>query len=168
MEPLKSRIFQFAKFAFVGGLNANISWCVYALCIRLGGHYVPATFLGFSVSMVNATFWNRRFVFKKEKQPWWKSFIRTYIAYSVTALFLNGLLLHLWIDVLEVERYFTPLYDWFLRKGIRVESSRRLAEYCMPYFNYCITVPINYILNKFWAFGELKKGDSFLEDRNSE
>lgn len=164
MKPLKSRIFQFVEFALVGILNALISWCVYALCIRLGGHYIPATFLGFSVSMVNATFWNRKFVFKNEKQSWWKSFIRTYIAYSVTALFLNSLLLHLWIDVLEIWKYFTPVCNWFWERGIRLEGSRRLAEYSMPLFNYCITVPINYVLNKFWAFGGAKKEEDSLFD----
>lgn len=152
------------EFALVGILNALISWCVYALCIRLGGHYIPATFLGFSVSMVNATFWNRKFVFKNEKQSWWKSFIRTYIAYSVTALFLNSLLLHLWIDVLEIWKYFTPVCNWFWKRGIRLEGSRRLAEYSMPLFNYCITVPINYVLNKFWAFGGAKKEENSLFD----
>lgn len=159
MKKLKKRLFQFTKFAFVGVLNAIISWSVYAVCIRLGIHYIPATAIGFSVSMINATFWNRRVVFKDARQSWWKSFVKTYIAYSVTALFLNSLLLHLWIDVLQVGRYFVPAYKWLLMRGIRVESSRRLAEYIAPFFNYCITVPLNYVLNKFWAFGLPKAKD---------
>lgn len=153
MNKFKKRLFQFTKFAFVGVLNAIISWCVYAFCIRMGFHYIPATAVGFSVSMINATFWNRKVVFKDDRQPWWKSFVKTYIAYSVTALFLNSLLLHLWIDVLQVGRYFVTAYKWLLKRGIRVESGRRLAEYIAPFFNYCITVPLNYVLNKFWAFG---------------
>ena len=157
MKLFRNRMLQFVEFALVGVLNAVISWSVYALCIRLGLHYIPATAIGFSVSMVNATFWNRRVVFKKDKQSWWKSFVKTYIAYSVTALFLNGLLLHLWLDVLDAGKYFTPAYHWLFRKGIRLESSRRLAEYSMPFFNYCITVPLNFFLNKFWAFRGPKK-----------
>lgn len=159
MKKFKKRLFQFTKFAFVGVLNAIISWCVYAVCIRLGLHYIPATAIGFSISMINATFWNRKVVFKDDRQPWWKSFVKTYIAYSVTALFLNSLLLHLWIDVLQVGRYFVPAYKWLLKRGIRVESGRRLAEYIAPFFNYCITVPLNYVLNKFWAFGLPKEKD---------
>ena len=120
MKLFRNRMLQFVEFALVGVLNAVISWSVYALCIRLGLHYIPATAIGFSVSMVNATFWNRRVVFKKDKQSWWKSFVKTYIAYSVTALFLNGLLLHLWLDVLDAGKYFTPAYHWLFRKGIRL------------------------------------------------
>lgn len=159
MKKFKKRLFQFTKFAFVGVLNAIISWSVYAVCIRIGIHYIPATAIGFSISMINATFWNRRVVFKDDRQPWWRSFVKTYIAYSVTALFLNSLLLHLWIDVLQVGRYFVPAYKWLLKRGIRVESGRRLAEYIAPFFNYCITVPLNYVLNKFWAFGLPKEKD---------
>lgn len=159
MKPLRNGIVQFTEFALVGGLNSVISWIVYAACIRLGLHYIPAVVVGFSVSMINATFWNRKVVFKKDRQPWWKSFVRTYIAYSVTALFLNGLLLHLWIDVLEIGKYFTPAYRWLSGKGIRLESSRRLAEYSMPFFNYGITAPLNYFLNKFWAFRMPEKKD---------
>lgn len=153
----RARVVQFLLFALVGVSNAMISWIVYAICIRVRIHYLPATAIGFSVSMVNAYFWNNKIVFKGEKVVWWRAFIRTYLAYSVTGLFLNGLLLHLWLDILQVGPFFEPVCRWLHKFNLKVENGRRFVEYFAPFFNYCITVPINYGLNKFWAFGPPKK-----------
>jgi putative flippase GtrA len=161
----KNKLLQFLQFALVGVSNAVISWIVYAACICLGLHYLPATGVGFTVSMFNATFWNRRVVFRNEGQSWWRSFVKTYIAYSITALFLNALLLHLWVDAFCLGEYLAPASRWLTKKGIPIESGRRLVELTGPFFNYCITVPLNYFLNKCWAFGRPAAEDGDKQNR---
>ncbi len=148
-------ILQFVKFGLVGVSNTVISWCVYALAIRLGAHYSLATLAGFIISVLNAFYWNNKYVFSAEEgeRVWWKALLRTYIAYGATGLVLNEILLYFWLDMLHVENMLGPLYKWFLSKGIQFKSVDKMTEYIAPVFNYCITIPLNFILNKFWAYG---------------
>jgi len=70
-------------------------------------------------------------VFVKEEgqqRNLWKALIKTYISYSFTGLFLNSALLVLWVDVLHI------------------------SEFVAPIVNLLISVPLNFIINKFWAF----------------
>ncbi len=60
----------------------------------------------------------------------WKTLLKTYITYSVTGLFLNAALLYLWVQVLHISEFIAPL------------------------LNIPFSVPINFILNKCWAFKE--------------
>ena len=54
--------------------------------------------------------------------------IKTYISYSFTGLFLSSILLVLWVQVLGI------------------------SEFIAPIINLLISVPLNFIINKFWAF----------------
>ena len=48
-------------------------------------HYLPASFIGFSLSVLNAYYWSSKYVFKEqedgEKRVWWKVLAKTYVAY---------------------------------------------------------------------------------------
>lgn len=57
-----------------------------------------------------------------------KALVRTYISYSFTGLFLNSALMVLWVDVLHI------------------------SEFLAPVFNLLMSVPVNFLINKFWAF----------------
>lgn len=155
-------ILQFVKFGLVGISNTVISWCVYALSIRLGAHYAFANLAGFLISVLNAFYWNNKYVFKEGEgeRVWWKALLRTYVAYGSTGLVLNMILLYLWLDVLHIELWLEPLYRWFETIGIEFKSAAKMAEYIAPIFNYCITIPLNFVLNKFWAYGEKGKEKS--------
>ena len=94
-------------------------------------HYLLANLLGFLISVLNAFYWSNRFVFAKqadEQRGLWSSFVKTVIAYASTGLLLNSILLWLLIDVLGFSDYVAPLVILM------------------------ITVPTNFILNKFWSF----------------
>lgn len=70
-------------------------------------------------------------VFVKEEgqeRNLWKALIKTYISYSFIGLFLNSILLVLWVKLVNV------------------------SEFVAPIFNLIISVPINFLINKFWAF----------------
>lgn len=145
---------QFVKFGIVGVSNTVISWVTYALCLRVGCHWFAASVVAFLISVLNAFYWNNKYVFKQgnEERVWWKALIRTYVAYGTTGLVLNNILLFFWLEVLHIEGFLGPLWQWFYELGLHFESTASLAEYIAPIFNYVITIPLNFILNKFWAY----------------
>ncbi len=134
-------IVQFFKFGIVGASNTAISYIVYALTLFIIGlfgkvrwDYFAANTLSFLLSVLWSFYFNNRFVFSKDKphtkKEILKILLKTYIAYGFTGLILNNLLSILWIDVLGVSKYLAML----------------------P--NLVISIPINFILVKLWAFGD--------------
>ena len=123
--------YQFVKFGIVGLSNTFIGYVVYTICVWLGMHYLLANVVGFLVSVLNAFYWSDRFVFRKgsnEQRGLWTSFLKTVLAYASTGILLNSILLWLFIDELN------------------------LSEYIAPLIILLITVPTNFILNKYWSF----------------
>lgn len=120
---------QFIKFGMVGVLNNLICYVTYLILVSLGVHYTSANIIGFSVSVFNSYYWNNKYVFITEKKRiWWKTFIRTYISYAGTGIVLSNILLILWIEILHV------------------------SEIIAPILNLLFTIPINYLVNKLWAY----------------
>lgn len=126
---------QFIKFGFVGISNTLISLVVYYLGLALGVHYVAANAAGFVLGTINAYFWNNRYVFKKsedEVRSTGKSVVRVFVSYGFT-LVLSTVLLALWVDGLHISDKIAPI------------------------INLLVTIPLNFVLNKFWAFRGEKK-----------
>lgn len=125
------KLIQFIKFGLVGLANTLISYIIYVILVFFSFHYLLANIVGFLISIINAYYWNNKYVFQvneKEKQVWWKSFLKTFISYAGTGLILNNILLFLWVDMLGIHEIAAPIINLF------------------------ISVPINFILNKYWAF----------------
>lgn len=123
---------QFFKFSIVGISNTLISLGIYYLLVYLGVHYIIANIVGFIISVINAFYWNSKYVFPKGVKNRKKSFIKCFVAYGFTFL-LGTLLLYLMVDIIGISDKIAPI------------------------INLCITVPINFILNKLWAFKEKKE-----------
>lgn len=124
-------IIQFIKFGIVGFSNTIISYAVYFFCVWIGMHYQLANIVGFIISVLNAYYWSSRFVFVKqtgEERGLVSSLIKTFVAYSFTGIALSAILLWLLIDKMA------------------------LSEYIAPLLILLITVPLNFILNKYWSF----------------
>lgn len=151
---------QFVKFSLVGVLNTLISEGVYVIIVFLGGHYLVASIIGFALSVLNAYYWNSRYVFKEEKDEpkrvWWQALLKTYVAYSGGQLLNMGLLI-LWVDIVKISNWFGWLADWFQSLGIRQLDAGTIGEIAAAGINLVVTVPINYFLNKYWAFGKSKE-----------
>lgn len=131
-EGLKTVLVQFIKFGLVGVSNTLISLGVYYLCVYVfHWHYQLANLLGFIISVTNAYYWNSRYVFKMGKKralaDHAKTYLRTVAAYGGTYL-LSTALLWLWVDKLGISEGLAPL------------------------INLCITIPLNFLINKFWTF----------------
>ncbi len=128
---MKKVMVQFIKFGIVGVSNTLISYVTYMAGITWGLHYLLANLLAFVVSVINSYYWNSRYVFKQregERRSKIKAFAKTVLSYAGTGLLLNSILLAVQVDMLGV------------------------AEWLAPLINLIITVPLNFILNKLWAF----------------
>ena len=122
---------QFIKFGLVGISNTLISYIVYVVLIMFSVQYLLASFLGFLLSVINAYYWNARYVFRAEEgetQAWWRVFLKTFASYAGTGLVMNNILLMVWVDVLGIHKMLGPVINLF------------------------ITIPLNFLLNKYWAF----------------
>ncbi|MST75609.1 GtrA family protein [Roseburia sp. MUC/MUC-530-WT-4D] len=138
-ETIIEAFLQFVKFGIVGVSNTIISYVLYAGCLLIfrgigiltGIDYIVAQVIQFILSVLWSFYWNNKYVFelkKGEKRSLWKSLLKTYVSYSFTGLFLSSILLVLWVQILGI------------------------SEFIAPIINLLISVPLNFIINKFWAF----------------
>ncbi len=127
----KTEVCQFIKFGIVGASNTLIAYVIYSICVYLGIHYLLANALGFFISVLNAYYWSDRFVFKKgegeARSAIW-TLVKTYVAYGNTGLLLASILLYLYVDKLQISEYIAQLLV------------------------LVVTIPLNFIINKFWSF----------------
>lgn len=124
----KEVLIQFIKFGIIGASNTIISTAVYYVFIWMDPKlYFAGNVVGWIVSVFNSFFWNNRFVFKNSEFSWWKKLFRTYLAYGGS--FIVG----------------------SITLAIMV-SGLGISEWLAPWINMVITIPLNFILNKFWAF----------------
>lgn len=147
-------IWQFIKFSLVGLSNTLISEGVYVIVVFWGGHYLIASLLGFLISVLNAYYWNSRYVFTQAEngeRVWWKALAKTYAAY-LGGYLLNVVLLVLWIDVVQISRFLEGPAGWCTAQGWERFDAQLLGEILAAGINLLITVPVNYVLNKYWAF----------------
>lgn len=128
-------LLQFVKFALVGLSSAVVNYVAYLITISLlrplhiSWDYVVGNVMGFLLSVLWSYFLNSRVVFsEREKESVWMTLLKVYASYAFTGLLLNNALSWLWISVLKLSKMVAPL------------------------INILISTPINYIINKKWAY----------------
>lgn len=130
-ENLRQLIIQFIKFGLVGVSNTFVSMAVYYLFLWINPDwYMLGSVLGTVLSILNAFVWNDLFVFTgnpKDIKSVLHRLGKTYVSYGGTSL-LSTVLLWLEVTVLHVSKVFAPIV------------------------NLLITIPLNYLLNRFWTF----------------
>lgn len=151
---------QFIKFGIVGVSNTLISYGVEMLCfyilfsnakftsivsllknigIQATGEAVKVVItsaIAFIISVTNSYLLNNRFVFKNGSKTIGRhiiSYLKTVLCYGITGLIL------------------APIIKILLKNA-------GIAYYIAAFSSLIITVPINFILNKFWAFAK-KEGN---------
>ncbi len=136
-EEKERAVIQFIKFGIVGVSNTILSYLinVAALLVLAPFHiswdYFAANIIAFILSVAWSFFWNNKYVFKArdgEKRNIWTALAKTYVSYAVTGLLLANILSYIWIDLIGISKYIAPL------------------------LNLVISVPVNFLLNKLWAF----------------
>lgn len=136
LSTKRESIIQFIKFGLVGVSNTAIHYVIYAIMILLGVNMIVSNTVAFLISVLNSFYWNNKYVFRKnegEKRNWVLALFKTYLSYGFTGIILNNLLLLLWVNVLNIPELVAPVLNWV------------------------VTIPLNFIINKFWAFSTKKR-----------
>lgn len=146
---------QFIKFGLVGCVNTLVSYVTYSVLFYFGVPPLICNIPAFIISVFVSFLLNSRFVFKKssenEERKWWKVLIKTYISYSFTGLFLAEVLTALWLNIIHLERYLDFLLPLVNFTGLSL-TAVQLAGYLAPVLNLVISIPVNFVLNKYWAY----------------
>ena len=130
---------EFLQFGLVGVPNTIISYLLYVVTLLLVSKsgvkfdYIIANIVSWLLSVLWSFYWNNKFVFKKEegeKRNIWAALFKTYVSYGFTGLILNNILSVLWVSVLHISKMLAPI------------------------INLVISIPINFFMNKLWAFGK--------------
>lgn len=130
-------LIQFIKFGIVGVTNTLVYYFanLLTLCVvsplRLEKDYIFGNMVGFIVSVLWSFYWNNRFVFTKaegEQRNLFKTLLKAFAAYAFTGIILSNVISYVLID------------KW------------NLSKYIVPLVNSLVGVPINFVLNKLWAF----------------
>lgn len=129
---------QFVKFGLVGVSNTLISYATemlgyYVLLTGMTSETLKVTLVtvaSFLISTVNAYYWNNRYVFKGDRHTLGqhvRAYLRTAACYALTGLLLAPMV-KVWLVNISVPFWIASLSTLIL------------------------TIPLNFILNKFWAF----------------
>lgn len=130
---MKNTIIQFIKFGFVGGINTVLSYLIYyVLCIIMGWNYLVSQGIAWFITVFISYILNNIMTFSDGGKVEWniKSLAKVYVSYSVTGLFLATLLSWIWVDILSISKALAPI------------------------INLLFTIPLNFILNKYWAYAK--------------
>lgn len=130
-EKLREWLTQFVKFGLVGAVNTLLSLGINYLFIWLDPSlYLWGNFVGWAFSVLNAFYWNNRFVFQKSaatRKELWLRLGKSYVSYGASFL-LSTLLMWLEVQVLG------------------------LSEWLSPILTLIVTIPLNFVVNKLWTF----------------
>lgn len=128
---------QFIKFGIVGVSNTAISMGITYGIIFLFHKFnlssnenllvFLASFVGFVISVLNSYYWNNKYVFKKTNSKHLWPLLKSYICYGSTWL-LSFILSFVFANMLCI------------------------SVVLVPALSMIITIPLNFIMNKFWAF----------------
>lgn len=134
-NKLKESIIQFIKFGMVGAINTILSYFITNVGYYLINlHEQICNIIAFIITVFISFLLNNKFVFKEgnKNRSFVKSLLKVYASYSITGLFLTALLLYIEEQTIGIPHYIATL------------------------MNLIITIPINFILNKFWAYRNKK------------
>lgn len=138
-------LMQFVKFGLVGVWNTVFSYAINLICLlsfRKAGIlqfeifgaptavYV-ANIIAFIISVFVSFLLNNRFVFTLEEgqsRNFGKALFKSYLSYGFTGIILNNVLAIVWVGLCGISELVAPL------------------------ISLIIAIPINFFMNKLWAF----------------
>ncbi len=136
-EKLTRSLVQFVKFGLIGVTNTALSYLINILVLKLlepyglSWDYIAGNVIAFLISVLWSFYWNNKYVFtakEGQKRNIGLALLKTYISYGFTGIILTNILSWVWIDLLGISKYIAPL------------------------INLLISIPLNFIINKLWAF----------------
>ena len=131
-QKLPPSLRQFLKFGMVGAVNTVLSYLITNACYYgFHLHEQICNLISFVITVLISYLLNSRFVFRQQdgnRQPWYRALAKVYASYALTELVLMGILLFIQERLLGIPHFIAT------------------------FMNLCITVPLNFVLNKFWAY----------------
>ena len=137
LEKNWTGVMQFVKFGVIGLSNTLLSYILNVIVLLIlapfsvSWDFFAGNIVGFVLSVLWSFYWNNRFVFtvkEGEHRSVWKALLKTYLSYGFTGIILNNVLSWVWITQLGISKFIAPV------------------------INLLFSVPINFIMNKLWAF----------------
>lgn len=128
---------QFVKFGIIGLSNTVISYILNVAVLLIlspfsvSWDFFAGNIVGFVLSVLWSFYWNNRLVFtvkEGEHRSIWKALLKTYLSYGFTGIILSNVLSWVWIVQLGISKFIAPV------------------------INLLFSVPINFVMNKLWAF----------------
>ena len=141
----KDLVIQFVKFGLVGISNTVISYSVemlgYYVFFKNAGWPEPVkvfgvTALAFVISVTNSYYWNEKYVFGDKKNKTLRQHLKTYTK-TVACYGVTGLVL-------------APCFKLCL-------GMFKVPYWAASLASLCLTIPLNFLLNKLWAFSRHDK-----------
>lgn len=143
-ESTKDAFKEFIKFGLVGVSNTVVTYVIYVLTLLLLDKlnifedidYFIANIVSFLLSVLWSFYWNNKYVFRLnegEHRSIWTALLKTYMSYAFTGLILNNVMLYVWVRLLHLDKMLAPI------------------------MNIVINIPINFFMNKLWAFKKTKE-----------
>ncbi len=120
-------IVQFIKFGIVGLTNTVVGFFIYYILLFYGINYLLANILSWAISVMNSFYWNNKYVFLNSQEKIIKVIFKTYVSYALS-FFLNIIALYILVSQFNISKIIAPILVLL------------------------ITIPLNFFLNKFWAF----------------
>lgn len=130
-------LIQFISFGVIGISNTIIGYLLNIIVIIIlkpyfvSWDYIVANMIAFLIGVLWSFYWNNKYVFvitDGHERNLGIALLKTYISYGFTGIILNNLLSYIWIYIFGVSKMIAPL------------------------INMIISVPINFLINKLWAF----------------
>ncbi len=140
-EEKEKSLIQFVKFGLVGLSNTLVSYLLNILILlilspfQFGKDYIVANIVSFILSIFWSFYWNNKYVFAlkdNEKRNIGLALLKSFLSYGFTGFILNNFLSWVWIEVLGISKYIAPM------------------------LNLVLSIPINFFMNKKWAFKSIK------------
>lgn len=137
-EKQRGALLQFMRFGFVGLSGTILGYLIYLAVLMLlrtvegtaRFDYLIGNVVSWALGVLWNFYWNRKYVFvSSDKEiPWPRALMKTYISYAFSGLIISNILSFIWVGFLKIDKVWAPILNLF------------------------VTVPINYLMNKFWAF----------------
>ena len=140
-DKMIDALLQFIKFGIVGASNTVVSYILNVAVLFLmeplnvTWDFVAGNLVAFVLSVLWSFYWNNRFVFtvkEGEARSIFTALLKAYISYGFTGIILNNILSWIWIHAIGISKFIAPL------------------------INLIISVPLNFVINKFWTFKSKK------------
>lgn len=136
-EEFVNGLVEFVKFGIVGVSNTFIGYFINVMVLLImhpfdvSWDYFVGNIISFFLSVLWSFFWNNKYVFvlkEGEERSIWKALLKTYISYGFSGLVLSNILSWVWVSGLGISKFIAPL------------------------LNLIVSVPVNFVMNKLWAF----------------